>query len=369
MLVRAAQYTTFKSIERQAKINFHHLYLHRQITGLNSTISPAHGVISRLSPFRRKLMLEGGELHYEVREGKVFLMDIKLIAGSPNKGAGQGSGLYRVEYQGGRWKPDETPSAHIETRHAAVNGRARDVEQAAEFMPAFINRGYAPDASLPNKLGEQYTLFHNPYRGVAGSAWRCLQDSSGVRGGTSAARRLAAAMKLAAQDKREVNWTVHERGVAIFKQALRLLSKEGTQLPTHKVFYANPLVNIEFVDILRRKVGMQLAPNRTALNEYSMQQSLLTGNLVSELAVSWRQISEQGESGNLTQGKLVASATKRIGLISALIFAPGGAGTAAWAATALMAATANLAPGYANRRLIEDEGDNLTFLHHSLRRG
>jgi len=366
VLVRAAQYTTFKSIERQSKVNFHHLYLHRQITGLNSTISPLHGVISRLSPFRRKLILEGGELHYEVREGKVFLQDIKLIARSPTK-ANSGSGLYQVESDGTRWLPNKTQCKQIETLHAAVNGRADSIKDAADFMPTFINHGYNPNQALKKEAKEKYTLFHNPYKGVAGSDWRCLQDSSGIRGGTAAAQRLAAAMKLAAQDKREINWTVHGRGVAIFKQALRLLSKEGAQLATQRVFYANPMVNIEFVDILRRKVGMQLAPKRTLLNEYSVQQSLLTGNLVSELAVSWRQISEQGEGGKLTRGALVSSAAKRIGLVSALLSLSGGVGAAAWAATALMAATANLAPGYANRRVIEDEGDNLNFLLHSLR--
>jgi len=301
-----------------------------------------------------------------VREGKVFLQDIKLIARSPTK-VNNSSGLYQVESNGTNWIPDKNPCNRIETLHAAVNGRADNIKDAAKFMPAFVDHGYAPDAPLPNKLGEQYTLFHNPYQGVAGSDWRCLQDASGIRGGTSAARRLAAAMKLAAQDQREVNWTVHERGVAIFKQALRILSKEGTQLSTQRVFYANPVVNILLVDILRRKVGMQLAPNRTLMNEYSVHQSLLTTNLVSELAVSWRQISEQGGNNKLNSGVLATSAGKRIGLVSALIMAPGGAGTVAWAATALMAATANLAPGYANRRVIENEGGNLNFLINSAR--
>ncbi len=217
-------------------------------------------------------------------------------------------------------------------------------------MLDFINHGY-PRQALDETTGETYTLFYNPHQGFLNADWKCIQDSTGFRGGSQAAGLLASAMRLAARDRLAVNWTVHERGAAIFKQALRQLAKQGSaNLADQQVFYANPVVSLMQVDNLRKKVGMTLSEKGFVMNDLSLHQSVVAD--VFGLCGSSRILWQTGKKGHaLVKPVLTASA------IAGLFSNPGTAGMAAYGITALAFAGANLLPGKSNRAIIEGPGD------------
>lgn len=221
-------------------------------------------------------------------------------------------------------------------------------------MPVFINHGYSDE-----KLTESsnYTLFYNPYNGFAESDWKSMQDSTGILGGSHAARRLAASIELAHNNQKKLNWTVHERGTAIFKEALRQCSKNGLNVNGEQtVFYANPTVNVEKVDQFRRAVGMKVTDKPVLMNDFSLHQGLLAGNWVSELAVSWNATNEN----NLEKGKgdVIANAATRIAIVGGgLIFDGLSAGTAGWAISVATAGLTNTFSRNANQNVIASPGD------------
>jgi hypothetical protein len=219
-------------------------------------------------------------------------------------------------------------------------------------MPSFINHGY-PQEKLGNN--SSYTLFYNPYKGSAEADWKCIQDSFGLSGGTEAAKQLAAAIEIAAREKRTVNWTIHERGCAIYKQALRLVPvspQHDYSLQT--VFYANPVVNMELVDQHRKRLGMQLSEKGFVMNELSLHQGLVAGNWISESAMLW----QMGNKGGAVT-KAADWPGKIAGVIAASIALPGLLGAAPWVIGLVTMLGPNLFARYSNQGIIESSGDAL----------
>ena len=348
ILCRESEYTLFKQLEKAARVNYHSLYLHKQVMGLNANIGTIGNMVSRITALKRQLKLDGGALHYEMRGGDVLLTGLAIDWGYRKKNKWK-MGLYSV-VNGGVYPAKQVD--RIETEHAAINGLVKTFSLASSMMPGFINAGY-PSKEL--KKNQKFTLFFNEYNGFFDSDYKCVQDSWGLRGGTQAARQLAAAIEMAAREKREINWTVHERGGAIFKQALRLVS---TQYDYSKqtVFYANQPVNLELVDQQRKRVGMQLAKTGFVSNELSVHQGLVAGNWVSDLSMLW-------QMGN--PGGALEKGFKRVGAAGGMYAAPMMLSlpdmwsAAPWAFGLVTMLGANLFASYSNQGVIKNTGDAL----------
>ena len=345
ILCREPEYELYQKLAIHAKVNFHSLYLHKQMTGLSADTGTINNLFSRFSALKRKLQLPGGALHYEMRGGEVLLTQLEIDWDYHKHNTGMGLFTVRENQQSQTW--DAKPTIRITTPHAAVNGTVTDIKEAAKLMPAFIKHGY-PQAPL----GDEYALFHNPYNGPAQADWNCIQDSTGLRGGSQAARQLAAAIELAASKDQVVNWTVHERGCAIWKQALRLVNT-GHDYSNQTVFYANPVVNMELMDQQRKRLNMKLASTGSLTNEFSLHQNLIAGNWVSEPVIMWQNNNKGGAVAK------VASQVAKIGGMGTALAIPGLVGAAAWAIGLAAMLGPNLFSHYSNQGVIKNQGDAL----------
>jgi len=252
--------------------------------------------------------LEGGEIEYNMIDGEVLLTQLTIDWDYiKKKQKEKGMGLYTIrnsELEGFSAKP----AKKITTVHAAVNGMAANIKDTIDFMPNFINYGY-PKTRLNSD--SEHTLFYNDYNGFLNADWKCMLDSSGLSGGTPAAKKLAAVIEIAAREKRSVNWTIHERGCAIFKQALRLVNTSSQyDYSTQTVFYANPLVDAGLIDKHRERLGMALSEKGILANGFSLHQGLVAGNWTSEPRLIWK-------AGN--KGLATVKAGVRVAKIAAVV--------------------------------------------------
>ncbi|VAW60674.1 hypothetical protein MNBD_GAMMA10-1639, partial [hydrothermal vent metagenome] len=352
VLCQEDAYDLFEKIEKKSRVDFQSLYVHKQLMGLSSNTGGFNNLINRFSAHKRKLKLEGGEVEYLIYDGDVLLTRLS-IDWDHHKKKKAGMGLYTIR-KGDRNSFSADPVKKITTIHAAVNGIAKNIEDATEFMPDFINYGY-PESQLDSKA--LHTLFYNPYNGRIDADWKCMQDSSGIAGGTQAAKKLAAVIEIAAREKRAINWTIHERGCAIFKQALRLVNPSPQyDYSTQTVFYANSLVNVELIDQHRERLGMKLSAGGALVNGFSVHQGLVAGNWVSEPALIWKMgnkgkaMSVAGARGKKITGVATASLATKAVVLPAL------AGAAPWAMGLIALLGTNLFAQYSNRGIINNNG-------------
>lgn len=292
IFVAKEKFKAFSDIMGSRNRSFNNLYIYKQLVSLKGA-GVLNGMFSRYTVLSRMLPIEGGQIIYGIWHGRIYITDIKIqldykfSSGSRDVPAG----VYRIKktnHLQKPWRPSEKNGLanqidHLSTKHLAINGHCKDIGDAADYMPAFIQYGYGEST-----LRDTYSLFFNPSQGFVSGDWRALKDSSGI-GGTQAAKKLAAVLIATAQKKIDVNLTVHESGHALLKEALRLVSREqAVRLEQFTVFYANPTHNLELVDKWRSRTGMQLAKKQPLINTASAQQFLLTGNALSAPAVSFK---------------------------------------------------------------------------------
>ncbi len=276
--------------------------------------------------------------------------------------------MYHVDISGRQ--PKLEPAKRISTQHIAVNGAFTDSTKAAEKLPEFIERGYKPDTTKDTLKDSGYSLFYNDCGPGIRSDFRQFFDTSNIRGGTEVAKKLAQLVQIEAKHEKEICWTLHEKGHAVFKRALQLALAEispadKARLAKHKVFYANPTMNLSVIDRYRQQAGMQLAPQPPLLNNFSLEQTWVTGNFASETHVSMRQLKEQGENGlaNVTSGHIAGNALARglmVGTSYGLPAQFAAASVAGWVLTWGTIALSNM--GGANQKIIENNADVLNHM-------
>ena len=278
---------------------------------------------------------------------------------------------------GSGWKEEE--ESRVSSSHIAINGGYANLKSAVFAMPQFIERGYKPDTTQTTLQTSGYSLFYNDCGTGLDSSFREVFDASIVntKGGSENAKKLAQIIRIEARVGKELNWTLHEKGHALFKRALQIALKELSpkeieNLGKQKVFYANPTMNLSVIDHYRKKAGMQLAPQRPLMNELNLSQTWGTGNAISEIHVSARQMKEQGENGlrNLTPGQLTATGFKRT------MMAAVGASPYLIPEAALSVQAVSFATGWAalvmsnfgaNSKVIENGGDMIDHAINQLR--
>ncbi|WP_297533861.1 hypothetical protein [Thalassolituus sp.] len=376
VFVPKSEHSNYNRLKNKAKTDYHAGYLLSQLNSLNNRHGLLRSSVSRFKPTEHKLEIDGGYISYSMANGCVFIQDYDVVRSRSKDKAG----LYQVAFKGsskGVWEAKETSRIHSD--HIAVNGGFADILSATSQMPAFIERGYKPETTKATLENSDFTIFYNDIGTGIGSDFREVFDASIVntKGGSENAKKLAQIIRIEARAGKELNWTLHEKGHALFKRALQIALKELSpkeieNLGKQKVFYANPTMNLSVIDHYRKKAGMQLAPQRPLMNELNLSQTWGTGNAISEIHVSARQMKEQGENGlrNLTPGQLTATGFKRT------MMAAVGASPYLIPEAALSVQAVSFATGWAalvmsnfgaNSKVIENGGDMIDHAIQKLR--
>jgi hypothetical protein len=377
VFVPKSEHSNYNRLKNKAKTDYHAGYLLSQLNSLNNRHGLLRSSVSRFKPTEHKLELDGGYISYSMANGCVFIQDYDV---SRNR-SGEKAGLYVATYSkvaGSGWKEEE--ESRVSSSHIAINGGYANLKSAVFAMPQFIERGYKPDTTQTTLQTSGYSLFYNDCGTGLDSSFREVFDASIVntKGGSENAKKLAQIIRIEARAGKELNWTLHEKGHALFKRALQIALKELSpkeieNLGKQKVFYANPTMNLSVIDHYRKKAGMQLAPQRPLMNELNLSQTWGTGNAVSEIHVSARQMKEQGENGlrNLTPGQLTATGFKRT------MMAAVGASPYLVPEAALSTQAVSFATGWAalvisnfgaNSKVIENGGDMIDHTINQLRK-
>jgi len=199
-----------------------------------------------------------------------------------------------------------------------------------------------------------------------------MLNSSEISGGTPAAKKLAAVIEIAAREKRSVNWTIHGRGCAIFKQALRLVNSSSQyDYSNQTVFYANSLVDAGLIDKHRERLGMALSEKAILANGFSLHQGLVAGNWTSEPRLMIWKAGNKGLASVKAGVRVAKIAAVVSPIVTTAIVLPALTGAAPWAMALLTLLGTNLFAQYSNRGIISNTGDALNhylFENKSLKR-
>jgi len=364
VFVRKSEESNYNRLRNEAKKDYHARYLFNELMSLNNRHGLTRSIVSRFRQDQCNLQLEGGFIDYSMLSGCVFIKDYGVTQlKEKNK-----PGLYYVDIS--QADPQLQPRTRISTQHIAVNGAFENAKSSARKLPEFIERGYKPETTQGTLEKSGYSLFYNDCGPGIRSDFRQFFDTSNVRGGTEVAKKLAQLIQIEAKHDKETSWTLHEKGHAVFKRALQLALAEispadKARLAKHKVFYANPTMNLSAIDRYRQQAGMQLAPQPPLMNNASLEQTWVTGNFISETHVSMRQLKEQGENGltNVTSGHIAGNVLARGLMAGASYGLPAqlaAASVAGWALTWGTIALSNM--GGANQKVIENNADVLNHM-------
>lgn len=362
--VTVQDYGFFNQIKKKSKNNYYCLYFINHLNSLNNRHGMVKSYVSKYKSSQYCLPLEGGKIQYTIDNGKLYITNIDMSF--KKKGDKQRTaGLYDTTRLNDELKINKTELDRPNKINIAINGAFSADSTLVKTLPKFIERGYKPEITTKELESKGYNLFYNPCGNGLKSDMRQVFDSSGT--GTEAAMKLTALIEAEAKKGTELNWTVHEKGHALFKRALQNLTNSGrckgavqTNLAKQRVFYANPTMNLSIVDHYRKKAGMQLAPNHTLINNASIEQTWVTFNFISETHISLRQISEQGQNdalgrstGHIASNILTRSAVATVGSYAvpkALTL-----GATGWAASLIGIAVSNRPKS--NHKVIESTAD------------
>lgn len=362
--VTIQNYGFFNQIKKKSKNNYNCLYFINHLNSLNNRHGMVKSYVSKFKTSQYCLPLEGGEIKYTIDNGKLYITNIDMSfkkQGNKQRPAG----LFDVSKLADGLKIDTKELEKTNKINIAINGAFDDDSNLVKTLPKFIERGYKPVTTAVELETKGYNLFYNPCGYGLKSDMRQVFDSSGT--GTEAAMKLTALIEAEAKKGTELNWTVHEKGHALFKRALQNLTNSGRckgavqrNLAKHRVFYANPTMNLSLVDHYRKKAGMKLAPNHTLINNASIEQTWANFNFISETHISLRQISEQGQSDAFgrTSGHIASNILTRTAVATVGSYAVPKAitlGAAGWAASLIGIAVSNRPKS--NHKVIENTAD------------
>ena len=282
IFISKAENAAYKKIINNRATDFNAYYIYKQIVSLKN-MGYLNSLVSNISMSSRFLPIEGGEIHYSVWQSKIYISEIKIQLDYKTSSTGNTSaGVYHVSRESAsseRWKSSLEEQSSINETNLAINGKSNGITDAANYMPDFIKFGFQK-SSLKNS----YSLFYYPTQGCVKNGWRTFKDSSGIGGGTQAAKKLASVLALS--NDKNLNITVHGSGNSLFKQALKIVASENKSLDKMTVFYANSTETLTHVDHWRKKTKMNLAETPPLVSKLNIRQNLTSGNFIAQPIVS-----------------------------------------------------------------------------------
>jgi hypothetical protein len=158
----------------------------------------------------------------------------------------------------------------VKTQFAAVNGQSNDLAKATWLM------GDHATHAFPSEDVVEYTLFHNPTRGVIRDSWDSVRDKFGCT--TEEAKWLCSILNDIQDRRQPTSWVVHSQGGLIFAEALRYhISKtQGRPLEMNRVVFDGNANNTWRTTFLLDKVGIQrLLSDEGGSNNYDFVHNVL----------------------------------------------------------------------------------------------
>lgn len=234
--------------------NYASFKLIKKIIAMRSNPRPWDGGIKKGATDHRQLAIEAIWVNYFIESGCVYIENI-----TPNfnvSGKHELSGLHLVSKRPDGWHIDRAYVNEVTTKHAAINGFNSDLNIAAtEIMPHQLLNAYSDEEI------NEYTLFHNPAKGVFSSCYDSTRDKLGYS--TPLTKRFSELLQSTQKKQNEIKWVTHNQGSLIFTQAVNHHNKKiGSSLNKHSVYFQNPTNN--------------MLTSRTILNK--AQVSLLNAN-------------------------------------------------------------------------------------------
>lgn len=284
--INAAQLNRFNDSFKNKNSHFGLNYLYKQIWTLKGS-GFLNSLFNSSNPMSRTMTFEGGEIVYAAVDGDIYIEEI-TITGALGVNGALPAGVYRVRKVSGsdQWEPAGASEDKINevgvvnTKHLAISGYSEDINDAASYMPAFIEHGFGKET-----LGSSYSLFYTPAQGALKGAFQSLCDDLGGKR-IEAAKKLATVFEHYSGKKQELYVTVHGGGHNIFRSALKEITKKNVSLENVTAYYANATTNLQRVDRLRQKAKMKLCEKAPLINTSSLQQQFVSGNIVSAPVVA-----------------------------------------------------------------------------------
>ncbi len=181
--------------------------------------------------------------------------------------------LYHVTCSSRDHHIDVRPAASIDTQNAAVNGIQNDLDRAAVVMLDKVN---ATADLRRDAQPSEYTLYHVPTRGAAKDMSLAAQEMIGVS--TSDAKALSQTLEGVSKSGRNVIWSVHSRGAAVFESAVQDSTDRGVHLGSQSVAVYNGAVNTRRMAHDLRKADMPMVGRGFYNYAYDPVPQLIGGN-------------------------------------------------------------------------------------------
>lgn len=216
--------------------NYASFKLVRRIIAMRSNPRPWDGGIKRGTTDHRQLAIEGIWVNYFIESGCVYIENI-----TPNFNAASKHelpGLHLVSKSSDGWRISRAYVNDITTKYAAINGHDNNLNSAAtEIMPHQLLSAYSDEEI------NEYTLFHNPAKGVFSSYYDSTRDKLGFT--PPLTKRFSELLQSTQKKQSEVKWVTHNQGSLIFTQAINFHNKMfGGSLNKHSVYFQNPANNM-----------------------------------------------------------------------------------------------------------------------------
>nr|WP_158678919.1 RHS repeat-associated core domain-containing protein [Pseudoalteromonas sp. T1lg75] len=137
-------------------------------------------------------------------------------------------GLYHVEWNTelDAWG-NPVPVDEVTTEYAAINGMLNNLDRAKSLMGEHVRHAYGKDIN-------EFTLFHNPTKGLVADSWEALRDKVGLT--TDITKQFSSVLGKTQASGMKVNWVAHSQGGIIFSEAVRY--NEGNLSNMRVAFHA-----------------------------------------------------------------------------------------------------------------------------------
>lgn len=230
--------------------NYASFKLIKKIIAMRSNPRPWDGGIKIGTTDHRQLAIEAIWVTYFIESGCVYIENITPNFNAPGKH--ELSGLHLVSKRPDGWHIERAYVNDITTKHAAINGHNNDLNIAAtEIMPHQLLSAYSDDEI------NEYTLFHNPAKGIFSSYYDSTRDKFGYS--TPLTKRFSELLQSTQKKQNEIKWVTHNQGSLIFTQAINLHNKKNaSSLNKHSVFFQNPANNMLASSMILNKAQVKL---------------------------------------------------------------------------------------------------------------
>ncbi|WP_413663306.1 hypothetical protein ACG1BZ_19760 [Microbulbifer sp. CNSA002] len=314
--VNNTHYPMYEKVKQEAQTNYYSATLLRALISLNADTGSSQSANG--AGTIRYLVRNGMAIEYYIDNGDVLIHKLHFDNSLQTDSGSQGTGVYRVQYDGSTWGTGDSPGKQMNLKHkwngahyAAVSGKFRSKDSAGKLLVRHIEKSYGGTEILPRDI-PQMDNFYSLY-------WINNKEHSAL----PSVDGLTSLIQQAASAKESVNWLVHGEGAKTFQRALEILQNTPSlsrfeakdeeivrnlrnKMSGQKVFFSNPVgASPDKLEKLCNVVGLTYVDSNT--NPRNLKTAAGREN-------SWGEIKRIGAAAFTTGGTAVA--LKETGVIS-----------------------------------------------------